>query len=44
MSAGLLMMGAGIVLCAAGLSFMVWIAVTAKSAKKKVMDKMEENY
>ena len=36
MSAGLLMMGAGIVLCAAGLSFMVWIAVTVK--------KMEKNY
>ena len=38
------MMGAGALLCAAALILAVWIAATANSAKKKIMDEMGKKY
>ncbi len=44
MTPGLLMIGAGAVLCAAALILIIGVAATAKSAKKKIMDEMGRKY
>lgn len=44
MSAGLRMMGAGAVLCAAGLILAIWIAATEKGSKRKIMEEMGKRY
>ncbi len=44
MSIGLLLVGLGILLCAAALVTTVILAATAGRSKRKIMEKMEKKY
>lgn len=44
MSIGLLVIGSGIFLCAAATIMIIFIAATAKGARKRILDKMEKKY
>ena len=44
MSAGLLMIGIGLLLCLSALAITIVLIVTARSSKRKIMEKMEKKY